>query len=121
MSKKLLIEYEETIIKIVTEDWRLMKLFMKVLTKLDPSDANRYLNQVRYFQKTINDNLAEVGFRIINLEGQPYDPGVAASPLNIDDFEADDVLIIEQMIEPLIMSDDGIRKQGTINLAKVNK
>lgn len=113
------IKYEESVIKIITENWRLMKLFMKVLTKLEASEANRYMNQVRYFQKTINDNLESINLRIVNLEGQQYDPGMAASPLNIDDFNSDDKLIVEQMLEPLIMGDDGIKKQAIVNLIKV--
>lgn len=119
MSEISTTEYEDTIIKIVTENWRLMKLFMKVLTKLEASEAHRYMNQVRYFQKTINDNLELINLRIVDLEGQLYDPGMAASPLNIDEFDADDKLIVEQMLEPLIMGNEGIKKQATINLMRI--
>jgi hypothetical protein len=110
---------EQLIIKIITDNWRLMNLFLKVLTRLDVSEANRYMNQIRYFQKTINDNLNEINLKIINLEGQLYDPGMAASPLNIDDFLPEDKLIVEQMLEPLIMGEDGIKKQATVKLMKV--
>jgi len=119
MGNEVTVNYEEIIVKIVTENWRLMKLFMKVITKLDASEANRYFNQVRYFQKTIHDSLDEAGMKLVNLEGQFYDAGMAAAPLNTDEFEADDKLIVEQMIEPLIMKDGTIRKQAIINLAKV--
>ncbi len=119
MMDKSTAAYEEAIIRIVTENWRLMKLFMKVISKLDASDANRYINQIRYFQKTIVENLAEVNLKIVNLEGQPYDPGVAATPLNIDEFNDDDVLVIDQMVEPLIMGSDGIKKPGLINLMRM--
>lgn len=121
MKNENLINHEEIIVKIVTENWRLMKLFKKVITKLDASEANRYLNQVRYFQKTINDTLDEVGMKIVNLEGQLFDAGMAATPLNIDEFETEDKLIVEQMIEPLIMKDGIIRKQAIINLIKVDQ
>jgi hypothetical protein len=43
------------------------------------------------------------------------------APLNIDEFETDDKLIVEQMIEPLIMKDGTIRKQAIINLVKVEQ
>ncbi len=121
MENEVIVNHEEIIVKIVTENWRLMKLFMKVLTKLDVSEANRYLNQVRYFQKTIHDSLDEVGMKLVNLEGQIFDAGMAATPLNIDEFETDDKLIVEQMIEPLIMKDGTIRKQAIINLVKVEQ
>lgn len=35
--------------------------------------------------------------RLVNLEGQPYDPGMAASALNASDFGPEDHLLIEQM------------------------
>jgi NifB/MoaA-like Fe-S oxidoreductase len=89
--------------------------------KLDASDTKRYLNQVRYFQKTIHDSLDEVGMKIVDLEGQLFDDGIAAIPLNIDEFEADDKLIVEQMIEPLIMKNGTILKQAKICLAKVEQ
>ncbi len=116
-----LIKQEEVIVKIVNENWRLMKLFMKVLTKLELSEQNRYMNQIRYFQKSINDNLDEVGLKIVNLEGTLYDAGMAASPLNLEDFTSDDVLYVDQMIEPLIMGDSGIKKEGIVKLIKVKK
>lgn len=121
MENEVIVNHEEIIVKIVTENWRLMKLFMKVITKLDASEANRYLNQIRYFQKTIYDSLDEAGMKLVNLEGQFFDAGMAATPLNIDEFETDDKLIVEQMIEPLIMKDGIIRKQAIINLIKVEQ
>ena len=114
--------YEESIIKIVTENWRLTKLFQKVTTKLDISEQNRYVNQLRYFQKTIENGLHDVDMKIVDLEGHTYDSGMAVSPINIDEFEEDDQLIIDQVLEPLIMGNDGIiKKQGLVNLRKVEK
>ncbi len=119
---ELSLNYESTIIKVVTENWRLTKLFQKVTTKLDVSEQNRYINQLRYFEKTINNSLQDVGMKIIHLEGQVYDSGMAVSPINIDEFEQEDQLIIDQVLEPLIMGNDGtIKKQGLVNLRKDKK
>lgn len=119
MNQILSNKHENIIIALVTENWRLMKLFMKVISKLEASETNRYMNQIRYFQKTINNNLQDVDLRIVDLEGQVYDPGMAAIPLNIDDFNTDDKLIVEQMLEPLIIGNDGIKRQATVNLMRI--
>jgi hypothetical protein len=58
--------------------------------------------------------------KIVNLEGQLYDPGMAASPLNIADFGPDDKLMVDQMVEPLIMGPDGIVKSATVMLTLVS-
>ena len=59
--------------------------------------------------------------RIQNAEGQLYDPGMAITPLNIDEFDPDDPLYVEQMIEPIIMQGDTVCKIGTAILGRVEK
>ena len=57
--------------------------------------------------------------KIVNVEGHPFDPGIAASAINIGDFGPDDILLVDQMVEPIIMGSEGLRKQGTVMLRKV--
>jgi len=110
---------EEIIISLIVENWRLTKLFQKVASKLAPSEQNRYINQLRYFQKTINNALKDINMSIVDLENKNYDPGMAVSPMNIDEFEADDNLVIDQVIEPLIIDRNGtIKKEGIVTLRK---
>ena len=65
------------------------------------------------------ESLTQAELRIVNVEGHPFDPGIAATPLNIDDFDAKDPLVIDQMLEPIIMGKDGLVKTGTVTLRKV--
>lgn len=92
-----------------------------MLSKLDAGEAPRYANQARYFLKKVEEGLQGLGLRIVSLEGQPYDPGMAVSPLNIGDFNRDDVLVVNQMVEPVVMGPDGLVRGGTVLLAKVNQ
>jgi len=108
-----------SLIDISVESWRLAKLFGRVLGKLDAGEAPRYANQLRYFLKKLDDGLEAVGVKIVSLEGQPYDPGMAASPLNIADFGPEDRLVVEQMVEPVLMGTKGLVKTGTVMLKKV--
>jgi hypothetical protein len=55
----------------------------------------------------------------VNIEGLPFDPGMAATAINISDFLSEDRLIVDQMLEPIIMSETGIVKMGTVLLRKV--
>ncbi len=111
-------QIEKIVIDMAVDSWKFSKLFMRVLGKLDASESRRYINQVHYFQKNVERQLGEARLRLVNIEGQPYDPGMAVSALNLDDFAADDVLWVEQMIEPIVMGDDGVKKQGTVMLGK---
>ena len=112
-------QLEQSLIDIAVESWRFSRLFGKVVSKLDAGESGRYINQLRYFQKKVEENLDSNGLKLVNVEGQPYDPGMAASALNLGDFGPDDVLLVEQMLEPIIMGPTGLRKQGTVMLRKV--
>lgn len=111
---------EQSLIDIAVESWRFSRLFSRVVNKLDAGEAGRYINQLRYFQKKVEENLDASGLKLVNVEGQPFDPGMAASALNIEDFGPDDQLLVDQMVEPIIMGPDGLKKQGTVMLRKVH-
>jgi hypothetical protein len=111
----------ESLIEITVESWRFSRLFSRALRQLDAGEAGRYSNQQRYYLKRLEEHLGSFGFRIVNLEGQPYDPGMAATALNITDFGRDDGLMVDQMIEPIIMGDAGLVKTGAIMVRKIEQ
>lgn len=113
-------QLERSLIDIAVESWRFSRLFARVVNKLDAGEAGRYANQLRYFQKKVEESLDAVGLKLVNVEGQPFDPGMAASAVNSGDFGPDDDLLVEQMLEPIIMGPDGLKKQGTVTLRKVH-
>ena len=65
--------------------------------------------------------MEDAGLLCIDVEGKIYDPGMAVTPLNIDDFEPDDDLFVEQMMEPIIMRDGKVQKTGTVLLGRFEK
>lgn len=109
---------ENTLIEVVIEGWRFSRLFARLIGKLDAGESSRYTNQLRYFQKRIEESLEASGMKVVNVEGQPFDPGMAVSAINIGDFDPDDVLVVEQMVEPILMGREGLRRQGTVTLKK---
>lgn len=112
-------QLERSLMDMAVESWRFARLFGRLVSKLDAGEGSRYVNQLRYFQKKLEDSLEASGMKIVNVEGQPFDPGMAASAINIGDFGPDDVLLVDQMVEPIIMGAEGLRKQGTVMLRKV--
>lgn len=112
-------KFEGALIDIAVESWRFSRLFARVVSKLDAGEAGRYANQMRYFQKKVEEGLDSTGLKLVNVEGQRFDAGMAASALNIGDFGPDDDLLVDQMVEPIIMGPAGLRRQGTVMLRKV--
>lgn len=73
----------KALIDVSIEGWRFARVFGRLISRLDASEATRYSNQARYFLKKIDDGLDGSGLRIVSLEGQLYDTGMAVSGLNI--------------------------------------
>lgn len=111
----------ESVLIMAVEAWRFGRLFDRLLGRLDAGETNRYRNQFNWFMKKVDDSLTQAGLRIVNVEGQSFDPGMAATPLNIEEFEASEVLVVDQMLEPIIMGDEGIVRTGTVTLRKAEQ
>lgn len=111
---------QDALASMASESWRFVRLFERLLLKLDAGEQIRYKGQLRWYVTKIDESLAKANMRIVNVEGHPFDPGMAATPLNIEDFQPDDPLCVDQMLEPVIMNQDGLLKPGTVILRKMN-
>ena len=109
----------KALLDIAVESWRVGRLFDRLLPKLDAGEQGRYLGQFRWFQRKVEDSLTDAGMRIVNVEGHSYDPGMAATPVNIEEFGSDDTLVVEQMLEPIVMGPESVVRTGTVRLRKV--
>jgi hypothetical protein len=109
---------EKALIEMSVESWRFSRVYVRLLNKLDAGESTRFVNQFRYFTKRIEESLETANLKLVNVEGHPYDPGRAATAINLGDFGPDDVLLVDQMVEPIIMGPDGLVRPGTVMLRK---
>jgi hypothetical protein len=107
------------LIDLALDSWKFARLFTRVISKLDAGEQSRYANQMRFFQKRVESAAEVAGVRIVTIEGQPFEPGMAASPLNLEDFEEGDQLYVDQMLEPIVMGSEGVLRTGTMMLRKL--
>jgi len=110
---------KNALLSLAVEGWRFTRVYLRLITKLDAGEQNRFISQCRYFQKQLEDRIGEIGYKLVNIEGHPFDPGMAATALNVGDFMPDSKLIVEQMLEPIIMDENGVVKMGIVLLRKV--
>ena len=111
----------DNLISIASELYRFKGVFAKAISKLDIDEQNKYSSQFQWFSKKVTKALDDSGIRVVTLDGQLYDPGMAVTPLNIEDFEADDILYVAQTMEPIIMQDNAVIKTGTVILGRAEK
>lgn len=109
----------KSLLELAVEAWRFSKVFERVIMKLDAGETARYLGQYRWYIKRMEELLEEAECKLVIVEGHPYDPGMAVTPLNIDEFDQSDRLIVDQMLEPIIMRKNCLMKMGTVTLRKV--
>lgn len=111
----------KSIVDIMSETYRFKRVFIKAVSKLEVEDQNKYASQFAWFTKRVDKAVENAGLSIVDLSGQEFDPGMAVTAMNIDDFEPDDDLFIEQMMEPIIMKDGKVQKTGTVVLGRFEK
>ena len=109
----------QSLLGVAVESWRFTRLVDRLLMKLDAGEQGRYRGHFRWFHRKLEDSLTDAGMRIVNVEGHEFDPGIAAKPLNIEEFEPEDALIVDQMLEPIIMGPSGVIRRGTVTLRRV--
>jgi hypothetical protein len=113
----------ESLINIIVESWRFVRDFDQMLSKqMGVNEQVPYRNKMRWFLKQIERSLDIANIQMLNLEGQVFDVGMAVHPLNSEEFDANDVLIVDRMIEPLLMGREGtVLKMGTVTLRRDQK
>ncbi len=110
-----------SLVSIASEAFRFRQVFHRALGKLDNDEQVKYKSQYEWFYKKVSKALDEANLKLIDPLGELYDPGMAVTPLNIDDFETDDKLYVLQTIEPIIMHDEDILKTGKVILGSVKR
>jgi hypothetical protein len=110
--------HASALVNVCVESWRFVKVYERLLSKLDVTEAQRYVGQVRYFQKQIQDNLAAVELRQVDFDDQPFDAGLPVTAINLSEFSPDDVLVVEQTIEPAILGENGLVRMGSVTVKK---
>jgi hypothetical protein len=108
----------EAIVKLAVESWRFFRVFEHAVSALDAEEAARYHGSADAFRRKIEEALATVDMRMVGIEGTAFDPGIAATPLNIEDFGSDDELEVDAMAEPIIMRRGELVRMGSVTLRK---
>jgi hypothetical protein len=112
---------KKAVVTMAAESWRVVGVCERMMAKLDAGEQNRYKSQLLWFIKKVEEALAAADMKIVNVEGLPFDAGMAATPLNIEEFAPDDKLVVEKMLEPIIMGKEHLEKSGTVILRRVEE
>lgn len=87
-------------------------MFIKAISKLEADEQAKYRSQYAWFSKKVLKALDDSGLQVISVDAQPYDPGMAVIPLNLEDFEADDFYILNKQWNLLYFAQNRARKKS---------
>ncbi len=110
----------QALVDFAAEHWKLTRTVERCVPGMDPMDADRFLNHFEWYQRKTWAVLEEAGLILVDLTGQEYHPGMAATPLNLEDFPdwPGARFRVGQMVEPIVMERGRIRKAGTVMLCE---
>jgi hypothetical protein len=111
---------QQDLIGIGITCWRTARLCARVISRLDAGEAHRYGNQLRYLETKAIEAMEAAGLRVVSVEGEVFDAGMAVSVINMDDFDPDADLLVDHMVEPIILGPDGVLHPGVVTVRRAH-
>ena len=86
----------------------------------DAKVQKKSFNQVARFDKHLQASLNVLNLSIVDFTGAEFEVGLPIIPINLGDFQADDKLIVETMIEPTLKFADSAKniRNGVVVLRR---
>ena len=106
------------LLRVSVESWRFLRTAERFCSQLDADQQRRIGSRISYFDRLPTDELANLGYSLIDFRGQPFGPQIAASAVNVDEFAPSDSLVVDQTVEPAVIGPDGLLRMGTVTLRK---
>lgn len=107
-----------TIAEFAVEEYRFMRTYISAVSKLYDEEKKRYISAYAFHESKVYELLDKFELRALFFDGQDYDEGLPVTPLNLEEFDIADQLIVEQTFDPAIISNGNIVRQGTVILAR---
>ncbi len=112
------INVSPAIIALAKESFRFNSTFENMMMKLDEPNRKKYRSSYPWFRRKIQDVIEEAGLQIVDLTDQKYEQGMSVTVMNMDDFDENDELFVDQMIEPIITGESGLVSSGVVLLRR---
>jgi hypothetical protein len=109
-----------TLVDVAVESWRFLRAMERVVASLDADQQRRAGSRFHYFQQRLADALGAVDLRLVQLDGAPFGPGLAATAVNAADFGPQADLVVDQTLEPVVLGPEGVVRLGTVTLRRAD-
>ena len=118
MSSSISEQGAEALAIIVTEWFRTARRLGRLTQESAPDRLERERAQLAYSERRIQDILAVYGLRLVTYDGSEFSAQLPAEPINPEDFDSEEGLIISETIEPTVLYEGKIVLRGRVVLAR---
>ena len=116
------VENFNIIVEFLIEDFRFNRSYLSAVDKLFLEEKKKYESSFAYHRNKIESLIKELKIFVKTFDGCDYNEGLPVTPLNADEFDIKENLVVTQTIEPTILTEKGeIVRQGTVLLNEKTK
>jgi hypothetical protein len=109
------------VVNVAVEEYQLLQDILRTVEITSTPEMKSIQSNLDYFNKRFKEMLSDVGYRVVdadNFENKDFDPGMSVKPLNMKEFDAEDELVVDKLVEPVVMCGDSIARIGTVMLRR---
>lgn len=103
---------------LATEWFKCARRSVRLAMETAPTRFERERSQIAYSSQLVQDTLSAHGMRIQDFAGTPYSTSLPAEPVNPEDFDTEEGLVVSETVEPTILHDGRIVMRGKIVLGR---
>ena len=118
MTESLSEQGVEAVAIIASEWFKTNRRLARLTTEAAPSRLERERAQLLFSRNRVEAALAGVGVRLVTHEGSDFGPEIPAEPVNPEDFDTDEGLVVSETLEPTVVHDGRIVARGRVVLAR---
>ena len=104
---------------LVASEWfKAARRLSRLVEEMAPARVERERAQAAYAFTRIEGALTSTGLRMVTHEGAEYSPQLPAEPVNPEDFETEEGLVVQETLEPTVLLEGRVIARGRVVLAK---
>ncbi|WAP70058.1 hypothetical protein [Jiella pelagia] len=105
---------------LAIEYWKLCGAFERAIALAPEGQRGRLESQARYASERLGAILGNHDMSVVDFDGRTFEVGLAAVAVNVDEFSADDVLVVERTLEPAVVIGTTPLASGRVYLRKAS-
>lgn len=111
-------EAADALALVVTEWFKAARRLHKLTGEVAPGRFERERAQLSYSSERIQNALNALQFRLVTYDGESFSAQLPVEPVNPEDFDSEEGLIVSETLEPTILYADKMIMRGRVVLAK---